>query len=572
MDTRFAKSAYRYFAIWGILTSMAMTVSTVVDALMIGNLIGSDGLAVTNLSTPVFLTFALFGIMLGVGAGVRIGRALGASEIEEANRVFHSLVGVGLLVGVICWLPLTFRNAFFGFLGATEEMKPLVRDYLTVVLWSAPVFVLYHILSIAVRTDSDPRLAAAASAVVIVANLLFDLLFMMILKWGILGASASLCIAECLGIIVLLQHFRKKRALLRLNMSLPKLRELGSFAANGFGMGSAYIFQAVSMLFFNNLLVRYGQANAAIYVAIFGVIYSASMLPFAFYDGASNALSTITSFFLGEADHDGIYTVLRQALYLVLIAGVVIALACFFFARQIAGLFGLPPELASGTAARAIRVFSVSILFTGVNTLITAFWQTIGRASLAGAMSLLRNLLLIMVIGFGLIARNQIIGLSFAYICTEMLCTILILIVRAVSGSRAYLRKAHTPPERVFENQYIIQTDSMEQISGDLDRIGEEWEIPMKKTLIINFICEELLLNIIKFGLEDAKKEHYIAIKLMEQDDEFILRIRDNVRSFNPFETEGDAIDNGVLTLIQKKSKRYDYQRKMIFNYLYMVI
>ena len=94
----------------------------------------------------------------------------------------------------------------------------------------------------------------------------------------------------------------------------------------------------------------------------------------------------------------------------------------------------------------------------------------------------------------------------------------------------------------------------------------------MKKTLIINFICEELLLNIIKFGLEDAKKEHYIAIKLMEQDDDYILRIRDNVRSFNPFETEGDAIDNGVLTLIQKKSKRYDYQRKMIFNYLYMVI
>ena len=58
----------------------------------------------------------------------------------------------------------------------------------------------------------------------------------------------------------------------------------------------------------------------------------------------------------------------------------------------------------------------------------------------------------------------------------------------------------------------------------------------------------------------------------MEQGEEYILRIRDNVRSFNPFETEGDAIDNGVLTLIQKKSKRYDYQRKMIFNYLYMVI
>ena len=572
MDTRFAKSAYRFFALWGILTSMAMTICTIVDALLIGNLVGSDGLAVTNMATPVFLTFALFGIILGVGAGVKIGRALGASEIDEANRVLRSLLGAGLLVGVICWLPLLFRDAFFGFLGVTEELKPLAKEYMTVVLWSAPVFVMYHILSAAVRTDSDPKLAAAASAVVILVNLCLDLLFMMALKWGILGASASLCIAECCGVIVLLQHFRKKRALLVLNIALPKPREVGSYAVNGFGMGSAYIFQAVSMLFFNNLLVRYGQTNAAIYVAIFGVIYSASMLPFAFYDGASNALSTIAAFFLGESDVDGVYSVLREALQLVLIAGAVIALACFFFARQIAGVFGLPPDVAAGTAATAIRIFSVSILFTGVNTVTTAFWQTIGRAGLAGAMSLLRNLLLIMVIGFGLIARNQIIGLSFAYICTEVLCSAAILVVRSVSGSRTYLRNTCNPPERVFENQYTIQTGSMEQISGDLERIGEEWEIPMKKTLIINFICEELLLNIIKFGLEDAKKEHYIAIKLMEQDDDYILRIRDNVRSFNPFETEGDAIDNGVLTLIQKKSKRYDYQRKMIFNYLYMVI
>ena len=114
MDTHFAKSAYRYFALWGILTSLAMTVCTIVDALLVGNLVGSDGLAVTNLSTPVFLSYALLGIMLGVGAGVKIGRALGASEIDEANRIFHSLLGVGLLVGVLCWLPLATRMSHQG--------------------------------------------------------------------------------------------------------------------------------------------------------------------------------------------------------------------------------------------------------------------------------------------------------------------------------------------------------------------------------------------------------------------------------------------------------------------------
>ena len=572
MNASFAKSAYRNFVFWGILTSLALTVCTIVDALLIGNIVGSDGLAATNFSTPVFLAYALFGVMLGVGANVKIGRALGASDEAEANRVFSSLLGIGLLIGAICWLPLLFRPLFFRFLGVTDELYALTSRYLTVVLFSAPLFVLYHILSASVRTDSDPRLAAVASGIVIATNLLLDLLFMLVFKWGIIGASASLCIAETLGVAALLLHFPKERALLKLRPALPKWADFKDYVANGFGMGSAYIFQGVVMLTFNNLLSRCSGEDAAINVAIFGVMYSTSMIPFAIYDGASNALSTITAFFLGEADFDAIFTVLKRAITLVLVCGAAITLMCFLFPGWIAGFFGLPPEVSGGTAATAIRVFSVSILFTGVNTVLTAFWQSIGRSALAGAMSALRNLVLLLLFGFGLITSWTIIGVAVAYICSEAFCCTLILPVRQSADSHKYLRETCKVPDRVFENQYVIRTDSMAQISGDLERISEEWEIPMKKSLTINFICEELLLNIIKFGLEDSKKEHYIAIRLMDQEGEYTLRIRDNVRSFNPFETDGDAIDNGVLRLIQKKTQRYVYQRKMIFNYLYMVI
>ena len=572
MNAGFAKSAYRNFVFWGVLTSLAMTICTIVDALLVGNLVGSDGLAATNFSTPVFLCFALFGIMLGIGANVRIGRALGASDIEEANRVFRSLLGIGLLVGAVCWLPLLFRPLFFRFLGVTDELYALTSRYLTVVLCCAPLFVIYHILSASVRTDSDPRLAAVASGVVIATNLLLDLLFMLVFRWGIIGASASLCIAETLGVAMLLLHFTKKHALLKLRLALPKRSDVADFAANGFGMGSAYIFQGVVMLSFNNLLTRFSGESAAMNVAIFGVIYSTSMIPFAIYDGASNALSTITAFFLGEGDADSIFTVLKHAIRLALVCGAAITVACFLFAGQIAGFFGLPPEVADGTAATVIRVFSVSILFTGVNTVMTAFWQSIGRSALAGAMSALRNLVLLLLFGIGLISNWTILGVAIAYICSEAFCCTLILPVRQSADSRTYLQQTCKAPDRVFENQYAIRTDSMTQISGDLERIGEEWEIPMKKALTINFICEELLLNIIKFGMEDSHKEHYIAIRLMEQEGEYALRIRDNVRSYNPFETNGDAIDNGVLLLIQKKTQRYSYQRKMIFNYLYMVI
>ena len=94
----------------------------------------------------------------------------------------------------------------------------------------------------------------------------------------------------------------------------------------------------------------------------------------------------------------------------------------------------------------------------------------------------------------------------------------------------------------------------------------------MKQAFFINFICEELLLNVIKLGLKDGTKNYYVSVKLMEKNGDYVLRIRDNVSQYNPFESQGDEIDAGVLTLIKKKTKYCDYQRKMVFNYLYMII
>lgn len=572
MDTKFASSAYRHFLIWGIFASLATTICTIVDALLVGNLVGSDGLAVANLSTPVFLLYALFGITVGVGANVHIGRSLGASDTEEANRVFHAQLSVGLIIGILSLSPLCFKDAYFSFLGVTEGLYPLAEKYLTVVMWSAPVFVMYHILSVSVRTDSNPELSAAAAAVVILTNLTLDIFFMKVLGLGIIGASASLCIAEALGVLTLLTHFVKKRRLLKLRLVIPKVSDVTEFVANGFGIGSANIFGAVVMLVFNTLLLRYGGSAGALYVAIYGVIYTVSMIPVGMFDGAANALSTVTAFFAGESDTDGIFTVLKKALVFTITGGGIFTVLCALCADLIVQFFGMKYAAAIGSAALAMRIFTVSIVFTGINTVITAFWQTIGRARIAGIMSFLRNCLFMLLVGVILIPDRTIVGLSYTYICTEVLGTLMILGVMLFRASSKYVAEKYGTTERCIEYNYVIESESMKQISGDLEALCEEWEIGMKQAFFINFICEELLLNIIKFGLTDKSKRYYISIKLIERDGEYVLRIRDNVSLYNPFESSGDEIDSGVLKLIKKKTKHSEYQRKMIFNYLYMII
>lgn len=569
METKFAKSAYWNFLLWGVCTSLGVTVSTIVDAMMVGNIIGSSGLAVSNLATPVYLVYALFGLTLGIGSSVLIGKHLGADDVESANELFQEVLSAGVILGAACMVPaLLFRSGLCRFLGADGELLGLARQYLTVVFAAAPVFVVYHILSACVRTDGAPRLAASASAVVIVTNLVLDLVFMAGLKWGIVGASASLCIGEGLGVLVLLTHFFRKEALLKLRLRLPRLENLKEFTENGFGVGSAQIFQAIVMLAFNTMLLANGE-NGVTYVAIFGVIYTMSTVPQAVFDGAGSAMSTVVSIFAGERDSKGIVTVLQLGLKIVCAAGVAIGLAFILGAEGIMRFFGLTGA-AIVPAVDAFRTYSISIFFMGVNSLAISFWQSIGRAKLAAATSVVRNFILLLAIGVVLIPRLWVAGLGLTYMCGEIAC--LMAVVVLLGRSADYVRKKYRPVRAVYERYYTIQTESVTQIAEDLEKLCDDWEIGMKQAFFINLMAEELLINIIKFGLKDNRKEHYIAIRVMDNDGEYIMRIRDNVRSYNPFDNSGDEIDNAVIQMIRTKTKYYDYQRKLVFNYLYLIL
>ena len=573
MDTRFQYSAYRYFLIWGVLSSLVLTISTFVDATLVGNIVGSDGLAVYNLCTPVFLFYALIGVTVGVGANVSIIRLLGEGNAEDANRIFHSELSLGLILGLLSLSPLLFERAYASFLGVTDSLYPLSREYLDVAAFAAPIFIMYHILSASVRSDSNPSLCARASFVVCATNIILDIVFLKILKIGIRGAALSLVIGESLGVVILLTHFFKKNRLLRLSLRWPSIKDLGAFLSSGFGLGSAYIFSAVVILFFNTMLLGYGGEGGTLAVAVYGVIYTLSTVPTAIFDGNASAMQTVISFLLGESDSDGIFAVLKRALIIISVISLSVAILFSFISSTVVSSFGIKGEEAVSRASSAVSIYMVSIVFAGINTTLTSFWLSIGRTKLASIMSGVRNCLLLLLFGLALVPHWLNTGLALTYVITEIVSVLIVLLVYRFLPSRSYVKKNLPEVFRAFEKTYPIKKESMSEISADLERVTEEWEIEPRRSFMINFISEELLLNIIKFALNEGERSgYYISIKLIDKKDEMVLRIRDNVREYNPFESEGDEIDSGVLVLIKKKTKYADYQRKMVFNYFYTII
>ncbi|MFI3312577.1 MAG: MATE family efflux transporter [Eubacteriales bacterium] len=567
----FVKHAYFNFSFWGICSALTITICTLIDALLVGNLVGSDGLAVVNLATPAFMAFALLGVTLGIGGNVLMGKHLGGSRVEEANQQFHGLMAMGLVAGFLCLAVCAlFRPGIIALLGADDLLMPLATAYLTNVFYSAPLFVMYHILTVSVRTDGDPKLAALAAGMVIVTNLTLDLVFMKGLNMGIAGASLSLAIAEGVGVGVLLLHFLKKHALLTLGWRRFTWKDMKNLLTNGFGIGSSYLFLGMVMVCFNTLLMDNSE-QGVIQVAVFGVIYTTGLLPGAFFEGGSNALSTVVSIFCGERDKESVMASFRLASLVACGAGALFALLFMAMPEVALNMFGLAGKV-TAEAILAFRIYALSLLLSGFHMVVTAFWQTIGRYRLANSLSVVRNLVLMITAGLLLIPTNGIVGVALAYVVAEVGGLVGVLAVRLASSSAGYLTKSYNTVQRSFEKYYVIETESIARISVDLEELCDSWEMNMKQSFFVNLIVEELVLNIIKFGLNGQDKQYYIAIKVLDNDGEYILRIRDNVKIYNPFDSQGDDVDMGVMRMITTKATYYNYQRKLIFNYLYLIL
>ncbi|HPT04027.1 MAG TPA: ATP-binding protein, partial [Bacteroidales bacterium] len=89
------------------------------------------------------------------------------------------------------------------------------------------------------------------------------------------------------------------------------------------------------------------------------------------------------------------------------------------------------------------------------------------------------------------------------------------------------------------------QVEQLEELAGILETVSEEWDIPMKVSLNLNLVLEELITNIIFYGYDD-KNEHLIYIRLYKKDNEIEIQIEDDGKEFNPLLVAEPDIDESI--------------------------
>lgn len=169
--------------VWGLAATMTLNI---VDVFFIARL-GSAPLAALSFTFPVIMILTSLGIGLGAGTSSAVARAIGEGDSYTARRLATDAMSLTLLISVaVCLLLWFFLDPLFLSLGATPELLPLIRGYMSIWLFSAPCLIVPMVCLAALRAMG----MSSVQGYLMSSAALFNVVLDPILIFGLLGAPA----------------------------------------------------------------------------------------------------------------------------------------------------------------------------------------------------------------------------------------------------------------------------------------------------------------------------------------------------------------------------------------------
>ena len=112
------------YCIPSLASSLVTSVYNIVDQLFIGQKLGINGNAATNVIFPVITLITALSLMCGVGSSANMNLALGKNNPERAKKVvgngFALMTGCGVILSAVV---LLFSVPVLNLLGCTETIS-----------------------------------------------------------------------------------------------------------------------------------------------------------------------------------------------------------------------------------------------------------------------------------------------------------------------------------------------------------------------------------------------------------------------------------------------------------------
>ncbi|GHV44199.1 hypothetical protein AGMMS49546_27790 [Spirochaetia bacterium] len=437
----------------------------IVDQIFIGNsYLGYLGNAATGIIFPITVVGWALSLLFGDGAAAYLSLAQGSVSINGLNTkdlgktIANSILFSFLTGAVLIVISYMAGDTILYSLGATDATIKLTRDYGGIIFIMIPLALAQNTMAGIIRADGSPRYAMMAMAVGAVLNIILDPLTIFVLGWGIKGAAYATIFGQFVSFVICAVYLRKSKMFrLRAADFIPNLKSVSRVLPLG---GSSFLTQIAIVIVTvvnNKLLVSYGalsEYGADIPLAAFVVIMKLFQIIINIAIGIAAGAQPVIGFNYGAKHYDRVREAFKYVMFWTITTSAIATIIFEVFPGACIALFGSDGELYTSFAIRCVRIYLAFIIFTCVQKACAIFLQSIGKASAAIPLSMIRDVVFLIIFTFALPAYFGVTGIFWAAPHADILALLITIIVvmRVWKG----IGKAHISKTEATETAEVI--------------------------------------------------------------------------------------------------------------------
>ena len=397
------------------------------DTFFIARGIGADALAALNLVLPAYSLMNGTGLMIGMGAASMYTISSTKPEGTLHRTIFTQALYLAAFAAVIfssggIFLP----DRIAAVLGANADTIGYATDYIRILLIFSPLFLGNNLLLSFVRNDGAPRLSMTGMIVGSLTNIVLDYVFIYPLGMGMTGAALATATAPVISMLIMSVHFIKKRNHFRPVRTRLSLVRWGDICTLGVSSLVTELSSGVVIIVFNYLILG---LNGNTGVAAYGILANIALVLVSIYTGIGQGVQPIVSRYAGKDGEEQRRSLRRYALATSLSFALLSYLLIAIFAVPLAELFNREHDpILTDIASNGMRIYFVSLFFSGINIVAAAFLSSADRPKQAFVISILRGFVLIIPVAWILSVLFGLTGIWMAVPVTEAIVCALALI------------------------------------------------------------------------------------------------------------------------------------------------
>lgn len=396
----------------------------VVDGYFVSNFIGKTAFSAINIVYPFQLILSMVGYMFGSGGSALIASELGDGKPQTARLYFTLIIKAAASIGIVlAIIGIIFLRPIATLIGATPEILEYGLPYGRTLFLFLPIMILGYTFQSILITAEKPKLGLYISIGNLFSNLLFDWLFVVVFKWGMIGAAAATGIGACLnGLIPLFYFSRPNTSPLHYVKGKIQLRPLINACTNGASEMVNDMATALIFVFYNFQLLRLIGEDG---VAAYGVTVFVEGIFASFFYGLQMQATSIVGYHYGAKNKAELKSLLKKGLTLNIVFGLIMFLLAQISAPLISKIYVGYDDVLFTLAVHALRVYAFAFLFQGFNEYSSAFFTGLNNGLVSGFLAFSRTFLLQTTCIFVLPLFIGTEGLWLAQATTELISAII---------------------------------------------------------------------------------------------------------------------------------------------------